>query len=745
MGTRGAHVSYTEAVRRADGPKRLRFGCGSALVLLLATVPFRLARSDEANSGLAATPRVIVTGTDPGTSSLTSPDIGAARDRLQTVPGAVSVDDSVDLQHGRGAYLEDFLRYQPGVIIQSAQGSEDTKLSIRGSGVQNDDIIGVSLLIDGVPLNQADGEAFLHDVDLQSVKYAEVYRGADALRYGGVSLGGALNLVTVTGRDADPFTARLSFGSFGFYEQQATSGWAAERWDAYGSVVEHVADGFRDHSQENYQKVFLSLGYRINDAAENRLYFFYGRLDQNNPSGLSKDDLSADPRQTDPESIAEDWSTRWNYERVVDRFVINNADSQFQLALSWNHRQQTQRQEYEDDYRLGATRYYSDDYGADLAYENTADLFKGHNRLSLGIIPTFEPESDSSYADADGNLGALLTADRTYYLNLPFYLENQHNFTRTFSLLTGFQAVYVNRVFKDRFKSPTLGDQSHDDHFLAFNPKLGVAYRWNEQSLIYVNASRSFQPPSFDESLGIQEGVDGGEVFHDLHSQHAITLELGTRGKAGPFQWDVAFYRSWVSDELLDQNNAQGEPLGTINAPRTIHQGIEAGLETELLHAILVHSAPVLPAKDAKASDIPRTTDRLILEQTYTFSDFRFDDNPVYGTHRVAATPVHFYKSELRYEHPSGFYIGTNVEWNVVKYPVDEANSLFAEPYALLGLRVGYQTRKGVQLSFEAKNLTNKVYAATVEPLGDARSSDDTGSFNPGNGRAFYGGVSWVW
>ena len=689
---------------------------------------------------------IVVTGESSDADSLTSPGLDAARERLQTTPGATNVHGSEDLQRGRGAYLEDLLRYQPGVVMQSAQGSEDTKLSIRGSGVQNDDIIGVAVLIDGIPLNQADGEAFLHDVDLQSVKYAEVYRGADALRYGGVTLGGAVNLVTLTGRDADPFTARVSFGSFGFFEQQVTSGWYAGPWDAYGSVVEHVLDGYREHSEENYQKVFASLGYRINDSAENRLYFFYGRLDQNNPSGLAKDDLKADPRQTDPESISEDWSTRWDYERVMDRFVLKGRDYQLELALSWNHRQQTQKQEFEEDFRLGATRYYSDDYGADLAFEDTADLLRQKNRLSLGLVPTFEPESDSSYANPDGNLGALLFADRTYYLNLPFYFENQHYFTGHLSLLMGFQAVYVDRIFKDRFKSPTLGDQSHDDHFLAFNPKVGVAYEWNKESIVYLNGSRSFQPPSFDESLGVQAGTDGGEVFHDLHSQHAITLELGTRGELGPFQWDVALYRSWVRDELLDQNNDRGEPLGTINAPKTIHQGIEAGLETELFNSLLVRQQPVVGGKDEKPPvSAPRPTDRVVLEQTYTFSDFRFDDNSVYGTHRIAGTPVHFYKAELRYEHPSGFYLGANVEWNVVKYPVDEANSLFADPYALLGVRLGYRTKRGLQVSFEAKNLTDKVYAASVEPLGDARSSDDTDSFNPGNGRVFYGSVSWLW
>ena len=46
-------------------------------------------------------------------------------------------------------------------MIQSSQGSEDTKVSVRGSGAQEDDIIGLGILLDGVTLNQGDGEALL--------------------------------------------------------------------------------------------------------------------------------------------------------------------------------------------------------------------------------------------------------------------------------------------------------------------------------------------------------------------------------------------------------------------------------------------------------------------------------------------------------------------------------------------------------------------------------------------------------
>jgi iron complex outermembrane receptor protein len=61
-----------------------------------------------------------------------------------------------------------------------------------------------------------------------------------------------------------------------------------------------------------------------------------------------------------------------------------------------------------------------------------------------------------------------------------------------------------------------------------------------------------------------------------------------------------------------------------------------------------------------------------------------------------------------------------------------------------LGLRTGYKSKKGFEVFLEAKNLTNKIYAATVEPVGNAQIEGGD-SFNPGNGRAFYAGISWKW
>jgi hypothetical protein len=88
-----------------------------------------------------------------------------------------------------------------------------------------------------------------------------------------------------------------------------------------------------------------------------------------------------------------------------------------------------------------------------------ADLFGGRNRLTVSLNSTFEAETDTSYANLDGNIGPLIAADYTWAANVALYFENEHWLTKSFSILTGFQAVYVQRNYHDRLNSPVDGNQ----------------------------------------------------------------------------------------------------------------------------------------------------------------------------------------------------------------------------------------------------------------------------------------------
>jgi iron complex outermembrane receptor protein len=98
----------------------------------------------------------------------------------------------------------------------------------------------------------------------------------------------------------------------------------------------------------------------------------------------------------------------------------------------------------------------------------------------------------------------------------------------------------------------------------------------------------------------------------------------------------------------------------------------------------------------------------LRLSQPYTLNNFHFNDDPVYGDNRIAGIPIHIYEAELLYETANGFYAGPNLRCNFTHYPVDEANTLFADSYTLLGFKIGFRSKKGFSVFFETKNLTDK-------------------------------------
>jgi iron complex outermembrane recepter protein len=666
--------------------------------------------------------------------SLTSPSAEKAGEQKNEVPGGFTLRNADEMQRGRASNFEDLLQRTPGVFLQTENGTEATKISIRGSGVlSEDEPLGVQFMLDGLTINQGDGEVILEDFDLATIKYAEVFRGADAFKYGSITLGGAINLVTMTGYDIDPFQVRLEGGSFGYLRGQITFGGVAGRFDYIGSVMGRYRDGYRDHSTENTERIFGDLGYKFSDQLENRFYVTLDHVDRQVPGGLTKEELNDNPQQANADAVVGDFNKKWDFVRLADKISYRHNGYEFDAGAFWFHRNIEERGFFEEDFREGITAFYSDNYGLSLNFVTHGELFGRRNIFTVGVAPQLEKEVTQNFENLEGHRGQTTALNTGISINAPLYLENQHYLTDKFSLLLGMQAIYAQRHFEDNFLSDDEGDQSHKQNFYGWNPKAGLIYEFDKKNQLFMNFSGSWQPPSFDNMVEFEEGVNSSVVYTPLHPQRGKTLELGTRGENGRFEWELSLYRTWLRNELLELNDAQGNDIGAVNVERSYHQGIEAGLDIELLESVFFEK------KKDEAGD------RLTLSQTYTLNDFHFDGDPVYGDNRIAGVPQHFYEAELLYQTASGFYVGPNVQCNLTRYPVDQANTLNTDSYALLGFKIGYRPKKGVSVFLEAKNLTDKHFAASVDPIADARTADDVQVFHPGDGRAFYGGISWDW
>ena len=167
-----------------------------ALATCLAASP---AHADEADSAIIVT---APTATD------------AAEERASRTPGGTDVVSYEDYADKSVVSLRDTLAFSPGVYLQPRYGQE-VRISVRGSGLSRGyHMRGLTLLQDGVPINLADDNGDFQELEPIFFDHLEVYRGANALRFGSGTLGGAINGVTPNGVDARGLYARLDAGSF---------------------------------------------------------------------------------------------------------------------------------------------------------------------------------------------------------------------------------------------------------------------------------------------------------------------------------------------------------------------------------------------------------------------------------------------------------------------------------------------------------------------------------------------------
>jgi iron complex outermembrane receptor protein len=614
---------------------------------------------------------------------------------------------------------------------------EVSKIYIRGYGViQEDEPSSVQYLIDGLTLNQGDGEMIIEDLDVGTFKYVEVYRGANALQYGGLGLGGAVNFVPFTGYDASPLSVKVEGGSFGFTRDSISTGGVDGPWDYYASISGRYRGGWRDHSAESTEYLFSDLGYKFSDHAENRFYVIVDQTDRQLPGALTLQQMEQDPKQAQPLAESQDWRKDWYYFRLADKLSYKTDAEEADAGVYWWHRNAYEPNIYIPSNTLsGIGAFYADDFGALFNSTTRGEWLGGDNVLTLGFNPTAEDEKDAYYQNLNGQKGALTGADGEWSLNGVLYAQWQHYLTEKFSLLAGVQGIYAQRHFSDFFLTSVDGDQSRNLIYRGINPKFGAIYELNDKDQLFANFSRSEQPPSFDDMVAFDTGPNTSQVFTPLQMETAWTAEVGTRGKSDRVEWELALYHSWVRHELVDVYSAETDlDLGSLNVPHSMHQGVEASLEYQLFESMFTQGNKT------------RAGDRLTLRQDFTLTDAHFSHDTTFGNDRIAGIPIYNYQAQLMYESPYGFYAGPNLHWVMTRFPVDNANTLYAPAYALLGFRAGWHLGKGLSIFFDARNLLDQRYASSVDPISSASAfQPDVAVFHPGDPRSFYGGLSWVW
>lgn len=695
--------------RTATGAPRNRAPSAAVLAAIMAGASPSAAAQDAAAP--ITLPEITVTGERP--ESLTVPTARAARREIERTPGAVEVVPDTVWRDTQAATLKDVLGYTPGVFVQPKWG-EDSRLSIRGSGLsRNFHLRGIQFLQDGVPVNNADGGGDFQEIDPTAFRYTEVYKGANGLRYGANALGGAINFVSPTGYDAGLLQGRADIGSFGFRRAQASSGGGDGVFDGFITGSWTAQDGFRDHSAGESLRASGNAGWRFGPDTETRFYFNVTDIEQEIPGSVTRSVALNSPKTPATNNVTQNYQRNMKTGRVANKTTLrfDGTSVEFGGSASYKHLVHPIFQYLDYDYY---------DFGGFGRLTDARSIAGYANRFTLGLNATGGwIDNTQSVNLPGGSKGALLSQSTDRSTTAVAYAENSFDIRSDLSLIAGAQFVHAVREREDELAAApdTSGKRAYD----FFNPKGGAIWRIDPGWQVFANVSRSGEAPTFGE-LNFTNAA-----LSDTKAQRATTFEIGTRGEKADLTWDLALYRAHLRNEFQFFDLGGGN-FQVTNADDTIRQGIEAGFGWAFWKEIL--------AKGGAA-------DRLWLNAAYTFGDFRFDGDAAWGDNVLPGAPRHYLRAELLYKHPIGIYAGPNVEWVPEAYYVDNANTVETRPYALLGFRAGCALNRNVSLFVDGRNLTGEKYIASTSVVAAANAGSAV--FEPGSGRAVYGGVRLAW
>jgi len=645
-------------------------------------------------------------------------DLAERREQLAQVPGGVAMVESAEIRATRQANLKDALQFVPGVYVQPRFGAADeSQISIRGSGLRdNFHARGVNLLVNGMPYRNADGFTDFESLELLTTESIEVYKGGNALRYGGSTLGGAINLDTKTGYSSSPVALFGQGGSFGFYKTQLESGGTRGASDYYASYGRTSLDGYRQWSGQKRDRVNLHGGYRISDNTDARVFYFFAHVQEELPGALTRAEFDADPKAADANNVMNRWGRDYD---------LHHVGLQLRSQLSANQRLEiSPYMQYRDiDHPIfEVISQISHDYGAEVRYENTANVGALDNRFTLGFQPAYESLLNQQFQNNQGKHGALTKNQHDRAKNFAAYAEDVLSLTPQFSAVLGVRAERATRETKDFFLSN--GDQSDKRTYSPVSPKVGFIYSLRSGvAQIFGNASRSYEPPLLLELNSLT--VPG---YIPLDGQSAWQYELGTRGRQIGISWDLSAYDVELKNEILNINVQPfpGAPFTVPtyrNAPKTRHSGIEAGLSYQLPGAVFFRG------------DV---SDHLTLRTSYTLARYTFVEDPNYNGNDIPGAPHQVMSTEIKYTHPSGFSLAPSVEWIPQSYFLDSQNTIKNDGWTNLSLRADWATAYGMTLFAAGQNLANRRFSQSVQVDNAANQY-----YEPADGRSFYAGLRW--
>lgn len=672
---------------------------------------------------------------------------GALRDRplaeLIAVTGAGPYDvrPAADYVDNYADDIGDGFFFAPGVAVHAID-LQEPRITMRGFGLLNiQQRSAATMLRDGAPLTDVHGVTNFSELDLLSIGRIDIRRGgASVLAPGATSLGGVVDLVSRRAEtEAAGVSARVDAGASlgGWPGGQAhaaiAGGDASSLVDFFASVTGLYELGFRDNNRRDSAQFHGNIGLRPLERLVTRFFVDVADSRTDLAGGLEQALAASDPESATPAislgplfpggpvfdlvtgAGTDDFSRDVREARIANTTQFSLLGHDVELGGHFTRREVASPQ---IDF-VGFIEESGGEWGARAALGRDFRLFGVAGAYRVGGTYATGSQRSDRFENIFGSKGDVLALTDQESKQLTGFAEGVVRPLKRLAVDFGAKFIRVDRTLVDR-----EDDSDERRRYTGVAARLGVLATLTRSLEAFASASRAYEPPAMAALV-----ADDPTSFNDLEEQDSFALEAGLRGHSGQWlAWDVTWFDMDVENEIVNIADPSSFVSGDVlvNAAKTTHKGVEAAVDVSLF-----------PKRFARSGAA------LTLRNVYAYSNFRFTDAGFAGGvdgARMAGTPAHRYRGELRYDARDDWFFAVNVDLARGAYFADHENTVSVAADPVFGFSAGYQLRTGAELYLSGENVTDRAHVAGVTPVLDF-DEPYMRVFSPGARAALFAGL----
>jgi iron complex outermembrane receptor protein len=643
--------------------------------------------------------------------------------QLKESSAAINYISRAQLDRFNNSNILPALNSTPGVRMEE-RSPGSYRMNVRGStlrspfGVRN-----VKIYWNGIPFTDPGGNTYLNQLGYYDFYSLEVIKGPGGSLYGA----GTGGVILINGqpekwsRGIDINYIGGSYNSNNMNVQVKTG--EADRRNML-SYTHQTSDGYRDHTNMRRDIATWQTNNVLSERQQLSASVLYGDLYYQTPGALTKAQYDANPRgaraaggifpSADGAKAAIYQKTflagithQYQFaEHFHNTSTVYGAFSQIKNPTFRNYERRTEP-------HFGGRTVFK--YDRTFSATGLQLLFGGEAQKGFFNTKTF--------ANAGGTPGAVLTDDEINNWIYTFFFQGDLRLPHNWNITAG-ASINRSSMIITRLSGPATNPVTRTFNN-EWSPRIALSKKIIGNLWMYASLSKGYSPPSSQDVL-----PSTSVISTDLEAEEGTNYEAGIKS-------------SWLQQRLYVEVNAFYNKLRNVivlrkditNADYFINAGSakQYGLESQAYYQLFPHRDGFINAGRIWIS--------------HTWNDFRYDkfkqDTFVYDHNTLPSVAKHTVAAGIDLSTKPGLYTSLTYFYSG-GIALNDANTVMASPYNLLGGRIGWKTimkqKWGINFFVGADNLFDVTYS-----LGNDINAAGNRYYNAAPARNYFAGIALQW